>query len=97
VVFEVLFDAEEQWDVFRSLPVVRAALDAVPDPVNGLLIYRGRGGGAGAREPRRPIPAPGSAAVSLPGPADEPYLDLAAASEPAAADIRPAILSGSRH
>jgi hypothetical protein len=43
VVFEVLFDAEEQWKAFRSLPVVRAALDAVPDPVNGLLIYRGRG------------------------------------------------------
>ena len=87
VVFEVLFDAEEQWEAFRALPAVRAALDAVPDPVNGLLIYRGRGGGAGAREPRRPAPAPGSAAVSLPGPADEPYLDLAAASGPATADI----------
>ena len=85
--FEVLFDADEQWEAFRGLPVVRAALDAVPDPVNGLLIYRGRGG-AGAREPRRPAPAPGSAAVSLPGPADEPYLDLAAASKPAAAHIR---------
>jgi hypothetical protein len=90
VVFEVLFDTEEQWDAFRSLPVVRAVLDAVPDPVNGLLIYRGGGGGAGAREPRRPAPAPGSAAVSLPGPGDEPYLDLAAASASAAADIRPA-------
>jgi hypothetical protein len=90
VVFEVLFGTEEQWEAFCALPVVRAALDAVPDPVNGLLIYRGRGGGAGAREPRRPKPAPGSAAVSLPGPADERYLDLAAASAPAAADIRPA-------
>jgi len=89
VVFEVLFDADEQWEAFRGLPVVRAALDAVPDPVNGLLIYRGRGGGAGAREPRRPAPAPGSAAVSLPGPADEPYLDLAAVSVPAAANARP--------
>jgi hypothetical protein len=82
-VFEVLFDTEDRWEAFRGLPVVRAALDAVPDPVNGLLIYRGRGGGAGTREPRRPKPAPSSAAVSLPGPADEPYLDLAAVSAPA--------------
>ena len=89
VVFEVLFDTDELWEAFRGLPVVRAALDAVPDPVNGLLIYRGRGGGAGAREPRRPVPAPGSAAVSLPGPADEPYLDLASECGPAAADSRP--------
>jgi hypothetical protein len=84
VVFEVLFDTEDRWEAFRGLPVVRAALDAVPDPVNGLLIYRGRGGGAGTREPRRPKPAPSSAAVSLPGPADEPYLDLAAVSAPGA-------------
>jgi len=90
VVFEVLFDTEEQWEAFHGLPVVRAALDAVPDPVSGLLIYRGRGGGAGAREPRRPMPAPSSRAVSLPGPADEPYLDLAAVSAPATADARPA-------
>ncbi len=75
-------------ETFRSLPVVRAALDAVPDPVNGLLIYRGLGG-AGSREPRRPAPAQSLAAVSLPGPAGEPYLDLAAASNAAAADIRP--------
>jgi hypothetical protein len=86
VVFEVLFDTEDRWEAFRGLPVVRAALDAVPDPVNGLLIYRGRGGGAGTREPRRPKPAPSSAAVSLPGPADEPYLDLAAVSAPS---VRP--------
>ena len=78
VAFEVLFDTDEQWEAFRALPAVRAALDAVPDPVNGLLIYRGRGGGAGAREPRRPKPAPNSGAVSLPGPADERYVDLAA-------------------
>jgi hypothetical protein len=89
VVFEVLFDTEEQWEAFRILPVVRAALDAVPDPVNGLLVYRGRGGGAGAREPRRPVPAPSSAAVSLTGPGDEPYLDLAAASGLASAPRQP--------
>jgi hypothetical protein len=90
VVFEVLFDTEGQWEGFRGLPVVRAALDAVPDPVNGLLIYRGRGGGAGAREPRWPRPTPSSAAASLPGPSDEPYLDLAANSAPTADDAQPA-------
>ena len=63
VVFEVLFETEEQWQAFRSLPAVRAALDAVPDPVNGLLVYRGRGGGAGAGKPRRPKPAPAASAV----------------------------------
>jgi hypothetical protein len=40
---EVLFKAEQQWQAFRDLPTVRVALDAVPDPVSGLLIYRGRG------------------------------------------------------
>jgi hypothetical protein len=80
VVFEVLFATEEQWEAFRGLPIVRAALDAVPDPVNGLLIYRGRGGGAGAREPRRPKPAPGAGAISLPGAGERPYLDLTGTS-----------------
>src|SRR5260370_1393214 len=41
VVFEVLFDSDAQWEAFRALPVVRAALDGVPDPVNGLIIYPG--------------------------------------------------------
>lgn len=45
VAFEVLFGTEEQREAFRALPVARATLDAVPEPVNGLLIYRGRGGG----------------------------------------------------
>ena len=42
VVFEVLFDSDQQWEAFRGLPAVRSALDGVPDPVNGLIIYRGR-------------------------------------------------------
>jgi hypothetical protein len=50
VVFEVRFDTEEQWEAFRGLPVVRAALDAVPDPVDGLLICRSAT--VGARHPR---------------------------------------------
>jgi len=47
------------------LPAVRAALDGVPDPVNGLLVYKGRGGAAGPRVPRKPKPAPGAAALEL--------------------------------
>lgn len=52
VVFEVLFDTEEQWQAFLGLPVVKAALDDVPDPANGLLIYRGRGDRAGTWQRR---------------------------------------------
>ena len=76
MVFEICFENEERWEAFRNLPVVRGALDGVPDPVNGLLVYRGRGGGAGAREPRQPRPAPSASAVSLPTPPAEPHLDL---------------------
>jgi hypothetical protein len=80
VVFEVCFADDARWEAFRSLPVVRAALDAVPDPVNGLLIYRGRGGGAGARAPKRPRPTAGAGAVALPEPADERVADLTVAT-----------------
>jgi hypothetical protein len=65
VIFEVLFTDDAAWDEFRALPAVRAALDSVPDPVNGLLIYRGRGGAAGSRNPRKPKPAPGAASLEL--------------------------------
>jgi hypothetical protein len=82
VAFEARFDSEEQWEAFRSLPAVRAALDAVPDPVNGLLIYRGRGGTAGSGKPRRPRPAPASGAMALPEPEPEARLDLTSASPP---------------
>ena len=68
VVLELAFERDEQWEVYRGLPSVRAALDAVPDPVNGLLVYRGRGGGAGAASRRRPKPFAGAGAVELPGP-----------------------------
>jgi hypothetical protein len=66
VLFEVAFDSEETWPEFRALPAVRAALDAVPDPVNGLLIYPGHGGSAGRVQPRRPRPTAGAGAVPLP-------------------------------
>jgi hypothetical protein len=78
VVFEVCFRDDAQWEAFRQLPATAAALDAVPDRINGLLIYRGRGGGAGSRRPRRPRPTAGAGAVELPEPEDERLLDLTA-------------------
>ena len=71
VIFEVLFSGDEQWEEFRVLSAVRAALDGVPDPVNGMLIYRGRGGTAGERKPKKPKPAPGAAALELEEPREE--------------------------
>jgi hypothetical protein len=71
VIFEVLFPGDSEWEGFRALPGVRAALDGVPDPVNGLLIYRGRGGAAGGTKPRKPKPAPGAAALELEEPKEE--------------------------
>lgn len=67
-VFEVCFDDEAQWDTYRALPAVQGALDAVPDPVTGLILYRGRGGSSGAFTPRRPRPLVGSGAAALPLP-----------------------------
>jgi hypothetical protein len=83
VVFEVLFEDDAQWEAFRELPAVRTALDSVPDPVNGLLIYRGRGGGAGPRKPRKPKPAPSASAVELPEPEQMPMIDVTRADPPA--------------
>ena len=76
VVFEVLFSTDEQWEAFRALPAVRAALDGVPDPDNGLIIYRGRGGAAGSRKPRKPKPAPGAAALELEEPRERRIMRL---------------------
>jgi hypothetical protein len=66
VLLEIAFASDERWQMFRDLPVVRAALDAVPDPVNGLLIYPGRGGSSGRVQPRRPKPVAGAGAAPLP-------------------------------
>ena len=72
VLFEIAFGADgaslssEAWAGFRALPAVHAALDAVPDPVNGLLIYPGRGGSAGRVRPRRPRPIAGAGAAPVP-------------------------------
>lgn len=75
VILEILFDNEQSRDAFRDLPAVVAALDAVPDPVSGLLVYTGRGGGSGAAVPRRPRPAPAAGAAEREEPHDQ-YLDL---------------------
>jgi hypothetical protein len=66
--FEVAFADDDAWECFRRHPTVQAALDAVPDPVNGLLIHRGRGGSAGSRWPRRPRPLSGAGSAALPLP-----------------------------
>jgi hypothetical protein len=66
IVLEVRLRDEDAWRAFRELPAVRAALDAVPDPVGGLLIYRGRGGGSSAPVPHRPRPHLGAGAAALP-------------------------------
>jgi hypothetical protein len=68
VLFEIRMRSDEQWAVFRDLPAVRAALDAVPDPVYGLLVYPGRGGSSGRVQPRRPRPIAGAGAAALPLP-----------------------------
>jgi hypothetical protein len=62
------FDEEQAWDRFRALPSVQAALDVVPDPLSGLIVYRGRGGSAGTWAPRKPRPLAGSGAAALPIP-----------------------------
>lgn len=68
VIFEVAFADEADWLHFRATPAVCAALDAVPDPVNGLLVYSGRGGSSAADVPRRPRLSPlcGGAALLEP-------------------------------
>lgn len=68
VVFEVCFADEQAWEHYANLPVVQAALDAVPDPVTGLIVYRGRGGSSGSPFPRKPRPLIGSGSAALPLP-----------------------------
>jgi hypothetical protein len=70
VVFEVEFADETAWDVFRVQAAVTAALDTVPDPVTGVIVYRGRGGSAGRSERRKPKPMSGSGSAALPLPWD---------------------------
>ena len=73
VIFEVAFADEEAWQRYRDSLGVTMALDAVPDPVSGLIVYRGRGGSSGTSKPRKPRPLIGSGAAELPLPLDEEW------------------------
>jgi len=68
VVLELEFADIKSWEAWRALPHVQAALDAVPDPISGLIVYRGRGGSSGTSRPRRPRPLQGSGSAALPLP-----------------------------
>jgi hypothetical protein len=68
VVLELSFADEADWERFRNLPAVQAALDAVPDPLSGLIMYRGRGGSSSSMTPRKPKPLAGSGSAALPLP-----------------------------
>ena len=68
VVLEIAFRDEDAWERFRESIAVQTALDAVPDPVFGLIVHRGRGGSAGTRNPRKPRPLAGAGAAALPLP-----------------------------
>lgn len=68
VVLELEFADDKAWESWRALAGVQAALDAVPDPISGLIVYRGRGGSSGSTRPRRPRPLRGSGAAALPLP-----------------------------
>ncbi|GIF25319.1 hypothetical protein Ate02nite_80490 [Paractinoplanes tereljensis] len=84
VVLEVAFRETDEWERFRALPVVQAALDATPDPVNGLYVYPGRGGSA-ASPSKRPKPRPaGAGAAAIPLPVEEIAAARLAEAEPRA-------------
>lgn len=84
VVLEFVFPDEQQRDAFHSSPVLRAALDHAPDPVHGVLVYPHRGGGSGARQPRRPHPCitGGAAALPVPDPDAEQIVPRTVLAEP---------------
>ena len=70
VVIELSFEDEASWERFRHLTTVVAALDAVPDPMSGLIVYPGHGGSSANRNPRKPKPLVGSGSAALPLPWD---------------------------
>jgi hypothetical protein len=76
VILEVSFPSEAAWERFRAHPSVVDALGDVPDPITGLIVYRGWGGRAGTNEPRKPRPLSGSGAAALPLPSPELFGDV---------------------
>ncbi len=74
MIFEVAFTDEDAWDRYRDSISVQAALASVPDPVSGLIVYRGRGGNSAAGKPRKPRPLIGAGSAALPLPLDEEWL-----------------------
>lgn len=68
VVLEIGFADFDDWLRFRRLPLVTAALDAVPDPIRGLYIYAGRGGSNGSPQRRRSPQPMGAGAAAMPVP-----------------------------
>jgi hypothetical protein len=74
VIFEIAFADEEAWQRYRDSLPVSTALDSVPDPVSGVIVYRGRGGSSSTRQPRKPRPLAGSGAAALPLPIDAEWL-----------------------
>jgi hypothetical protein len=88
VLLELGFRETEDWDRFRALPVVTAALDATPDPVNGLYVYPGRGGSSTLpSRPRTPRPM-GAGAAAMPVPVEPPLPVRLAETEPAVEALR---------
>jgi hypothetical protein len=73
VVLEVSLPDDAAWERFLATPVVITALDSVPDPTFGLIVYRGRGGSAGsaAVRPKRPLAGAGAMALPIPEPFDD--------------------------
>jgi len=99
---ELSFDDEADWLRFRATPAVQAALDAAPDPVNGMWVYSGRGA-AGVPRRLRPVRSSDGAPVPEPEAEPEPWQHplgrraslMPLADEHAAAITTPAILRGS--
>ncbi len=88
VLLELGFREVDDWDRFRALPVVTAALDATPDPVNGLYVYPGRGGSSTApSQPLKPRPM-GAGAAAMPVPVEPPLPMLLATTEPPVEPLR---------